>query len=70
LIFHYILFDPSNFDIIPDLLTICLSAVNFIIPAAKINECLFKFDNEVVEIAKYDEARISFATVRKLFIFD
>jgi len=64
LIFHYILFDPSNHDIIPDLLTICLSAINFIIPSWKINECIFKFDDEVVEETLYDDARVTFPTVQ------
>lgn len=65
LIFHYILFDPSNNEIIGDLLTICLSAINFIIPSVKINECLFKFEEEVIEETKYDDARVTFATVNE-----
>lgn len=67
LIFHHILFDPSKNDIIADLLTICLSAMNFIIPSVKINECMFKFEDEVIEETLYDDARITFPTVFKFY---
>ena len=63
MIFHFILFDPTKNDILPDLLTIALSVINFILPSEKLNECLFPSEGEDKDNTTYDAARIQFPTV-------
>lgn len=65
--FHYILFDPSLNDVIPELIALILSGLNFVFPIAYLTDILFKkkikFEDDLSRDNSYDDNLKNFITV-------
>ncbi len=64
LLFHKLLFPNATLaELIPDILTVILTSVNFIFPAQQLNKSLCYVDEGSSNALLYDAAKLNFATV-------
>ena len=65
LLFHRLLFPNSTIaELIPDILTVIITSINFIFPAQQLNETLCYVDESSTNTLLYDSAKLNFATVK------
>jgi len=63
LFFHIMLFDPPESHLIADVISIGLTSINFIFPAAKFNDYLLPVEIVMPDPTPYDLARKGFVAV-------
>ena len=67
LFFHILLYNPPTENLIPDILSIAVTSINFIFPAAKFNDMFCEVQEIKPDPTPYDLAKKTFAAVFFLF---